>query len=171
MRRQYRVEELQLVPQTADLLLQVLNLVFFHPEQNLRRRRLHLDLQYVNKNPLEESCCISSSPLRPASASLPAGHSSSHLWRPASADPRPQPASDPSPPSNGPSGPAMFNEMDGRHHPDARLAPPPPAPAPAPGLTWFSFLSCSMSRSLRLISRSLSPLLCSARFSSRHFWE
>lgn len=44
---QYRVEELQLVPQTADLLLQVLNLVFFHPEENLRRRRLHLDFQCV----------------------------------------------------------------------------------------------------------------------------
>lgn len=38
-------------------------------------------------------------------------------------------------------------------------------------LTRFSFLSCSMSLSLRLISRSLSALFCSARFSSRHFWE
>lgn len=38
-------------------------------------------------------------------------------------------------------------------------------------LTWFSFLSCSISLSLRLISRSLSALFCSARLSSRHFWE
>lgn len=31
----YRVEKLQLVPQTADLLVQVLYLIFFHPEKNL----------------------------------------------------------------------------------------------------------------------------------------
>lgn len=37
-RRQYRVEELQLVPQTADLLVQVLDLVLFHPEEDLRRQ-------------------------------------------------------------------------------------------------------------------------------------